>query len=457
MLVLLFDCLIVAIVLYTLKDFSRGFVAMLCMTIAVPWMVQMKVGNTYMTYMDFFCLFLVIPLFYHIVINRKRLNKPFTLVILFDLFVTALLIIFSSQLVPLDYQANAFVKKKVYQEGVFLIAGVLAFQSMEKKVFFNALFVVSTVCGIYGIIAYFLSSNPYVSFLTYAYLGQESLFAFFLDESRGGMLGRAYGTMTHPLAWGQYWSMLLGFFLLNKEALSKTVLRIIVPVIAVVNCLISGSRTALLMAFITICFFVGAKGASLSKKKIKWLLGGFFCIICAIPLVSVNNDLANYVESTVFFWDKELENNNSVTAGSNMGMRQNQLETSIAMIKDSPLSGVGYDYQYYSIDNPGVANSALMGFESVVFKKIVEQGAIGMASFLAILFFLYKSNVKYVKDARKKILFIGFFLASTMSFVFTGIQGRSWMYFFIFLLAIQEKNGLTDFNFTERKALRHDP
>ena len=136
-----------------------------------------------------------------------------------------------------------------------------------------------------------------------------------------------------------------------------------------------------------------------------------------------------------------------------MGMRQIQLETSIAMIKDSPLSGVGYDYQYYSIDNPGVANSALMGFESVVFKKIVEQGAIGMASFLAILFFLYKSNVKYVKDARKKILFIGFFLASTMSFVFTGIQGRSWMYFFIFLLAMQEKNGLTDSDYIRLFAL----
>lgn len=448
MLIFLFDCIILGIAFMTLRNFERGFMAMFCMTIAVPWMVQLKMGNAHITYMDFFCVCLTIPLLIRIFLKRINLNKPFVLIVFFDLFMTFLLMIFSSHLVPLDYQFNSFVKKKIFQEGVFLVAAIVAFKNMSKKDFDYAIFTVSIICGIYGIVAYFLLMNPYVSLLSYTYLGQESLFAFFLDEARGGMLGRAYGTMMHPLAWGQYWGMLLGYFLVTKCTGMKKNMRILFVLVASVNCFISGSRAALLMVLVVLCFAVWAKGIYLNRKKMIWFVCGVLCSLCVLSFIPQNSDFTRYVESTVFFWDKDKEKNNSIVAGSNMDMRQNQLENSFLMIRENLLAGVGYDFQYYSIEHPGKANSSLMGFESVVFKKIVEQGIVGLMVFALILCFLCKKIMNGLEGKRKKILFLGFFVASVMSFIFTGIQGRNWVYFFIFMLALYENKEKVSANFT---------
>ena len=114
--------------------------------------------------------------------------------------------------------------------------------------------------------------------------------------------------------------------------------------------------------------------------------------------------------------------------GSSFGMRQRQLQESYKMILNNPLCGVGYDYQYYKNKN-GVDN--LLGMESILFKKLVEQGFLGLFIFF-LVYFTYYHFLKnlFVKSEESK-LFLGYTLSYLVSIIATGIQGGTWVFYIL--------------------------
>ena len=295
--------------------------------------------------------------------------------------------------------------------------------------------IASLVAGLYGILVSVIGLNPYVSAISINYTGKDYLFAVFLEDARAGLSGRSSGTMVHPLGWGQFWVIMLSSVFLFKDLINRNLGAIIVAV-GLANVFVCGARSALLAAV-----FVVAVGLfSLGIKKIMKFGLVFFVLafaaleFCGFNMTSVeNSDAFKYVEGTVFFWDENKVAKASVT-GSSIDMRKSQMEATFEYIATNPIAGVGYNYQYYSLENVNVANKALWGMESILYKKLVEQGLLGFTIFCFLIFLIYQKNQKWITKAKQKKAYFGGFIGGYLINIFvTGMQGDN---YFLFLMLV---------------------
>lgn len=148
-----------------------------------------------------------------------------------------------------------------------------------------------------------------------------------------------------------------------------------------------------------------------------------------------NNETFNFIQSAVFFWDDEKSASTEVI-GSSTKMRESQLDESIKIANRNTF-GIGYNYQYYSLNNDRVANSTLWGMESVVFKRLVEQGWMGLLLYFCCVVLLIGYFVRVCIVYRYPILNVaGMFGGFLGSLIITGEQGDSILIFFCLISII---------------------
>ena len=293
----------------------------------------------------------------------------------------------------------------------------------------RAIFLIAIICGVYGIFSYVIGENPYITLISLSYAGEDSVASLFLDEERGSLMGRAYGTMVHPLAWGQFWCILLAFAMLIRRKISKV---IFLPlfVIGMVNIYLCGSRSAMLSFGIALfAFFVTLR----IREKIVVLL---FMII-GLTYMSTNPEIRksetmSYLLANVFFWDDSYSEDASIR-GSSSEMRSDQLNVAFDVAINNP-TGVGYGYLYYKNEYPRTDIVGLLGLESVFLKKIVELGFISLFAYFYFMFLLYKFGASVIKDNSSKMMFLGYFWSYLICVLVTGIQARSEYYFVVFTI-----------------------
>ena len=110
--------------------------------------------------------------------------------------------------------------------------------------------------------------------------------------------------------------------------------------------------------------------------------------------------------------------------GSSMSMRFEQFEAANDEIKDNPLFGKGRIYREYYQDHHNQLHPKLLGYESFVLLKLVEQGWIGLCMFILLIFYMYRIFKKtYCNVWILQLLFIAFFLSTLM----TGIRPFSFL------------------------------
>ena len=131
--------------------------------------------------------------------------------------------------------------------------------------------------------------------------------------------------------------------------------------------------------------------------------------------------------ATVLFWDDDYARNANII-GSSSNMRSNQLEESINIAMNNPF-GIGYDYQSYARKTEKKISDELMGLESLFFKKLVEQGLVGLFAFFICLWLLYVEIRRYILIKKERFKLFAFTFGYLASITFTGVQGVSWHMF----------------------------
>ena len=438
MVVLFFIIVIFFIGKYTIIDFKLGYLIILCIKLLVPNIIRFQLGPVGVTLPDICSMFLLISFFIHKqelcngIVYPNLLKKYFKA----EVYITIFLIILSTGFVPYTYQLSMFIKY-VFRDLLFVWFSFWAFFRSDKQFIFNTLYLVLTIAGVYGIITYMIGSNPYINTLTQEFGGKNLVYNEFFAEERGGLSGRISGTTIHPLAWGQFWGLFLTLLFLVKSYINDGLIRCFVP-ICIINIILTGSRTAIVSILFFLFFYLLSFGF---KKGIKKICVMSFFLFCFLTIFSENRYVKNvlpYVKSAIFFWNPEYSDEIGIN-GSNVGMRILQFQTALELGCTNPIGGLGYEYQMYVADHPSKADSRLFGLESVIFKRAVEQGIIGIFCFFFTLTFILKYLMMGVSD-RERYLVLGYFFSFIVSICMTGSQSISWTLFLILIVLYKSES-----------------
>lgn len=439
MIQLLFDLYIIIVCLVIFRNIQVGFLITLVSRILIPGVVRFDLGPISMAIYDVFTITLLISF---IISKSYKWKIQYPVAKYFYIYVisTFVLIFFSSAYVPYNFQLYSFFKTFLFQTILYIWIGFHVLKNLKLNKVSTIFCIITLFAGIYGIYSYIANSNPYISLLNLLY-NSESDFSYFLDEARGGLHGRTYGTMEHPLAWGQFWNIFMCLLWIYRQATNKY-LTTIVFIIGIVNILLCGSRTALITLFVFCTFILLSYGI----KKLLLIIPSAYLllsiILMALPQEIKRSDMVSYIQSGLFFWDSSYSEKAGIV-GSSTEMRYTQLQKTVDITMKNPLAGVGYNYQYYILNSTHSLDTDLMGLESIVFKLLIEQGFTGLLIFFYIFNLLRNYFLKKEKEKKNKILLNGFFISFLTSILFTGIQGDSYFFFMCFLIIINNSKNDT--------------
>jgi hypothetical protein len=317
----------------------------------------------------------------------------------------------------------------------------------QFKIFCKVIFFSTVLACSYGIFTYLIKINPYIDILNLLYSPKYDFSTVFLLEKRGILEGRICGTNVHPLGWGQMLALLLSFSYLSKSymekvlnaSLKKKCLLILlggIVVVLLINIFLSGSRSAYSSIFVFYFFlFLSFK----LKKKIKTIS------VFGIALLSLGFII--YFQYPTY---RDSITSNVDIEGSSVSMRQRQLSTTFDILNEGyQLFGLGKglveldnnDNNTISIHNYNINHkiNALLGFESILFVKLIEQGICGLWFFLLFYFQSYFFIRQKCKKYLNSDVYIvdGFFLSYLFAIFVTGIQATFYMFFLFSIIYLK--------------------
>lgn len=448
MVVVLFNILAISIFILSLFRFNIGFLCALLARVVVPSTVRIQIGSFDLNFFDFVLLGVIVSFFFNREYKKIRLPKNIRVFICLSIIPPLILILLSSGIVPYEYQISSFLKKSLLQETIFLIIAYYALSGIELRKALYFIISVSIFAGCYGIFVYFIKINPYIEYLSLIYTGELSEYSYFIEEVRGGLEGRVSGTMSHPLAWGQYWNIVIAFVVLayKRRVYCNKFFLSIFFIIGFINIILCGSRTAIVaLGAILIMVFISLR----IKVQLKYIFISVVLLFVFINIIPENSGafgIVEYVKSGIFFWDSSISEKANI-GGSSISMRFEQLRATMKIMLSNPIAGVGYDYQYYAIEK-GIPTE-LLGFESIVFKLIVEQGLLGFLFYFVNLNILRKYTINKTTNSfdykTYKKYINGYFMSFVISILLTGVQGSSYMFFICFtFIALRFSNNYYD-------------
>lgn len=408
----------------TLKDFKKGFILVVALRLLIPASVRLiGVGisiNTFLT------TILLISFLLHKTYKKGMPKKLQTILLLF---------MFSSLfLVPYALNMNAVeqLKKLISFFVVEMLLGILGWYAIYDKEdfqkFFKYLCITLLIIGCYGIYEYIAKINPYANWASEMFGNEQNFSTFFLTEKRGFLVGRIMGTTFHPLAWGLIMSTAFIFVYNNKNLLHKK-LRFILLLIIIINVFLCGSRSALIM----IGAYIIIRCLERPKHMLKTITLAIIILICSINILPKTDEtkaFINTIESSIFFWNEKKSNEIEI-GGSSVSMRMEQLIFSFYLIQDSFLTGNGYGFSDIAQQNTTGKYEKMMGFESILFTKIVNQGILGLLFFFIFYFSLLIYASKQTQDKTEKYKTRGLYLAFLLGIIFTGLQNSFYLFFLL--------------------------
>lgn len=402
---------------------------MICCRLIFPSLVRFQIGAINLAIYDFLLFFLFISFF----INKgwktnqnakfpKQLGYFFSI----NYISSFILIILSSYATPFSTQIG-FLAKNLVIEIPTIILCYYALRGINLSLFTNYLVSTSIIVGLYGIWVYYKQINPYTLILTLVY-GYEQDIMFFLEESRGGLTGRTSGTMLHPLTWGQMWNLILAIYIIIRKHINNKTIDFTLISLAIINIVLSGSRSSIVCTLILASFLI-------NKASIIKIIKLFPIIILTIILISSTNEkVYDYIKSGIFFWDESYSEKADIS-GSNVSMRTEQFISSIEFASNNAIGGLGYNsIAYLGSDN---VEDNMRGFESIIFKKLYEQGFIGLIMFFIYYYIYYLFIKNQFKETNKlyRQIVVGYFCCYLVSICFTGIQ-NTWTIFLLLPLCL---------------------
>lgn len=297
----------------------------------------------------------------------------------------------------------------------------------DKKsiTFFNySLVAAIIVIFIYGVINYITKINLYITFLTNL-VGSDDMASMFQNEERGIIEGRISSTFIHPLLLGQM--MLLCFsylFYQLKDKINKLLYFLILIAIAIL-CFLCGSRSAFFPLFFVITVYLVY--CIKLKKIIKYLAGVFIGLLLISPFLS--DEATDTFKSMIFIWDQKASEKIDIK-GSSIEGRKSQLDAAFNLIQGNPIlgNGIGFVQKY------GADNDDLLGAESIILQKLVDNGILGLFVYFIFYFYSFKYVYKKCKTNFQKASVVSLSGSYFFSLLTNGVGYSSFTYYGILLL-----------------------
>ena len=305
----------------------------------------------------------------------------------------------------------------------YLIAAFIAGTRIPGHGIYRTFYTPVLILCCFAVIEVLIEYNIPYTFICSAYPNTDMAYT---SLARGGTFSdswriRASVTTAHPTALGTLLSCLFAFYLplWKKEIIEqkKLVVLLLALLVATVVC---GSRTAMVCAALTIALFL------FSRVNIYLKI-----FIAGMVVFSFGAALSFFVSQ---FEDSR---------GSNLNFRREQLLFSVLAIQQSPIYGNGVQYisKYIFGDTDdgsrglakGYDNENLGGLESIIFRKLIDYGFLGLGCFFAFLAFFQF----YFLINRKKSIYAlsGAFttLSFTLFLILSGTLQNSIIYGYVFL------------------------
>lgn len=228
--------------------------------------------------------------------------------------------------------------------------------------FINTISVIALISTIYGLIVYIIKVNPYDVITSNIRGSNYSDFLLSLDDDDRGLRVNSICNTSH--LWG-YMCTVFILIQLHIIILQKKSSHFIVLILCFVGLLLSKSRSSLLATFLgilTIIYFQKNK-----KQKNYIIIAGLLSIFAMIYLDFID----------ISFITDIFREDGGQAGGSNLSLRERQLNSALSYFYDHPFWGAGLGYFHLIILKSVYYDSQLMGgFESDLFIWLIERGII---------------------------------------------------------------------------------
>ncbi|MRX68168.1 O-Antigen ligase [Flavobacterium resistens] len=270
----------------------------------------------------------------------------------------------------------------------------------EVKKIYNFILVCFCLFTIYGIVNYITKYDSYSGFIAEIYKSVDYGNRYTINgDSRFRIASFAW----HPIYYGFLLSnailIVALVFMEKRMQIYSRFFYIIVLFLLSLNLFWTNSRTPLLALIMGLSFFY--LFAVKAKSKIRIALVG---VIAIVSIVSISPESLKLIDESI----NTFTSKGSKLEGSSLEMRQVQMAASVIIFNKSPYFGNGFNYisedlGYSTEDDKRSSDIDFAGFESYIYKLLIEQGSIGI--FANLFFFIYLFN--YLFKMRKKVDLMG--------------------------------------------------
>lgn len=350
--------------------------------------------------------------------------------ILLFFLLTNFLFILCSSTVPWGIQLDS-----IFRDFALIYIIVVTYQYSKLDISFVP-FLTKCIIGAlvinYAFSLYFeliLGFNP-TGMPLYILMGKDDISSVDMIETvRGDISLRLQSITGHPLSLGQYLIMIVPVLILYAK--KQRMISITMLILTTIIVFLTGTRGAVVPLLIIGAFFFFVNKLAILIKQIVIAILLLVVIYQFIP-IQYEKTLGNALETVsayTMFWDDDLQSKKSV-GGSTMEMRFNQLEAAEREISNNPLCGRGVGYREYYQKLHGY-HPVLLGYESLLLLKLVEQGWLGVFFYLFMFWLLYKQFRPRIEWRSYLTLT---FAALMLSEVMTGI--RPWSFLILGMVSI---------------------
>lgn len=307
-------------------------------------------------------------------------------------------------------------------KGIILI--LILWCSLEEKADFYKMYrylsVVFIISAVYGIIEFFLQSNPLQNYLAlFSGLADKTIWTY-NDAYRGY---RICSIFEHSMGAAVNWSMYAIFTLYllirrNNEFKHKS-FNLITAFLCIICIFLTKCRTPLaFLAIFSMVLFLQFKYKRFLKIMIVLLP---FAIIGGYYAYSHSTALQSLVQMVLF------NDNGDLGASSSIGLRQVQIGTSFNLLKLSPLWGLG---THYSQVLPTQLTYYILGGESILISVPASYGILGLvAHFVCMLFDVV---ILPWKSKSKECFILG--TSYWITSILTSIPGIMMFIYYLFMI-----------------------
>lgn len=252
------------------------------------------------------------------------------------------------------------------------------------------------ILSIYGFFNFIFKANPYIDLIQTTYGTGMDVIAQYM----GNLMDRfRISSFTwHPIYYGLFLGeeIIILMFMLTSGWFKGRMrpFSLICLFVVIANLILTNSRTPIIaLAVGFIVYFIYSMKL---KQKISVIIVGICLAIVALLVFPSASDIVGEAYNAITTQDTQVQ-------GSSLEMREDQLGASVLVFYESPITGNGYNYiqeglGFTSDRSNRQSDNVLQGFESYIFKLLIEQGLCGI---VANILFFTSLVVFFIKGYRK--------------------------------------------------------